>query len=235
MDYKFNGTQTVGNIVAEFPQAAEIFKVYRIDFCCGGDKLLTVAAKELELNEDTVLEKLNQAYLIAADKPKEDKETDWRLQSFTQLVDHIVNTHHLYLQREMPLISEFVTKILRVHGAKHSELAKVHRLFHTLKMELEQHLIKEEEILFPLIKEYEKKPTAQLLEKIKNVTSNIEEEHEQAGDIIKELRKITYQYELPSDACTSYRIAYQKLEELESDLFQHIHLENNILHPQLLG
>jgi regulator of cell morphogenesis and NO signaling len=233
MEEKFTRMQAVGDIVAEFPKAAEIFKEHKIDFCCGGDKLLTVAVKELNLDEVTVLEKLNQAYAALVKNKQESQDIDWRQQSFAQLIDHIVSTHHLYLQRELPQISEFTNKILRVHGAKHGELAKVHKLFHILKMELEQHLIKEEEILFPLIKEYEKNPSAQSLEKIKNVTNDIEAEHEQAGDIIKELRKITNQFQYPADACTSFKIAYQKLEEMESDLFQHIHLENNILHPRL--
>lgn len=235
MAQKFTGMQAVGEIVAEFPKAAEIFKEYRIDFCCGGDKLLTVAVKELNLNEATVVEKLNQAYTTLVKDKQENVDVDWRQQSFTQLIDHIVSTHHLYLHQELPQISELTNKILRVHGANHSELAKVHKLFHMLKMELEQHLIKEEEILFPLIKGYEKNPSAQSLEKIKNVTNEIEAEHEQAGDIIKELRKITNQFQYPDDACTSFKLAYQKLEEMESDLFQHIHLENNILHPRLQG
>ena len=233
MKNKFTGTQEVGHIVAEFPQAADIFKEYGIDFCCGGDKPLTAAIKELHLTESIVLDKLNQAYTTIADQNIIAGKVDWREQSLTALVDHIINTHHLYLQHEMPQISEYVTKILRVHGLAHQELTKVHKLFHILKLELEQHLIKEEELLFPLIKEYDKNSTNQLLEKIKAVTNDIENEHEQAGDIIKELRKITNHYALPDDACTSFRLAYQKLEEMESDLFQHIHLENNILHPQL--
>lgn len=233
MKNKFTGTQAVGPIVAEFPQAADIFKEYRIDFCCGGDKTLTAAIKELHLNESSVLDKLNQAYATMADQNNVIAKVDWREHSLTALVDHIITTHHLYLQREMPQISEYVTKILRVHGLAHNELTKVHKLFHILKLELDQHLIKEEELLFPLIKEYDKNSTSELLEKIKAVTNDIESEHEQAGDIIKELRKITNDYALPSDACTSFRLAYQKLEELESDLFQHIHLENNILHPRL--
>ncbi len=233
MNNKFTVTQAVGKIVAEFPQAAEIFKKYKIDFCCGGDKQLAVAAKELNLDEKSVLEELNQVYTLMAKQDNWSEEVDWRQQSLSQLVNHIINKHHLYLQQEMPLISEFITKILRVHGANHSELSKIHNLFHVLKLELDQHLIKEEEILFPLIKEYEKNPSSQLLANVQKQIDTIENEHEQAGDIIKELRQITNDYTLPADACTSYRLAYQKLEEMESDLFQHIHLENNILHPRI--
>ena len=240
MEVDYYGTEIYRNAgswgnCGRISQGSGDFKEHRIDFCCGGDKLLTVAVKELNLNEATVVEKLNQAYTVLVKDKQENVDVDWRQQSFTQLIDHIVSTHHLYLYQELPQISELTNKILRVHGANHSELAKVHKLFHMLKMELEQHLIKEEEILFPLIKGYEKNPSAQSLEKIKNVTNEIEAEHEQAGDIVKELRKITNQFQYPDDACTSFKLAYQKLEEMESDLFQHIHLENNILHPRLQG
>jgi len=235
MNNKFTENQAVGAIVAEFPRAAEIFKQYRIDFCCGGDKSLTVAANELQLNPNIVLNDLNQAYGSVEKENNVANEIDWRGQPMSQLVDYIVDTHHIYLQREMPLISELIVKVLRVHGANHSELKDVHKLFHILKMELEQHLITEEETLFPLIKEYESNPSSQLLSKIKNQTNEIESEHEQAGGIIKELRKITNQYAVVPDACTSFRLVYQKLEEMESDIFRHIHLENNILHPRLVG
>jgi regulator of cell morphogenesis and NO signaling len=144
-----------------------------------------------------------------------------------------VETHNSFTTRILPEISEFATKILRVHGSNHKELFRIHKLFHSLKMDLEQHLIKEEEILFPLIKEYDINPSDQLLAKIQDTVRETEEEHTAAGDILKELREITNDYNLPVDACGSYRLTYEKLTELESDLFQHIHLENNILFHRL--
>jgi regulator of cell morphogenesis and NO signaling len=96
-------------------------------------------------------------------------------------------------------------------------------------MELEQHLIKEEEILFPLIRKYEAEGTEELKKKIGEVIRETEEEHEAAGDILKELRSITEDYIVPTDGCATYSKTYKLLQELESDLFQHIHLENNIL------
>jgi len=109
----------------------------------------------------------------------------------------------------------------------------VHKLFHTLKTELEQHLIKEEEILFPMIKRYEAEPSDDLYKNMKETTAETEEEHEAAGDILKELREITAEYTVPQDGCGTYRRTFEILEELEADLFQHIHLENNILFHRL--
>ncbi len=100
-------------------------------------------------------------------------------------------------------------------------------------MELEEHLIKEEEIVFPLIKEYETNPSDKVLEKTLKAIEELESEHDAAGDIIKELRKITDDFTAPSDGCETYDLTYKLLEDVESDLFQHIHLENNVMFPKL--
>jgi regulator of cell morphogenesis and NO signaling len=162
-----------------------------------------------------------------------DSKTDWNLAPFGQLIDHIINTHHAFLVKNLPRLSELTAKILRVHGAGYQELSKVYRLFHSLKMELEQHLIKEEEVVFPLIKEFEKAPSLETLNAAERVIEELEAEHEGAGDILKELRKVTSDYAIPADTCNTYVLTYNLLEELEGDLFKHIHLENNILFPRL--
>jgi regulator of cell morphogenesis and NO signaling len=210
------------------PKASDIFKEYRIDFCCGGNRPLQEAIEEKGLNEKEVLERLEKAY-EEMQKYSSD-QVDFKLMNPGDLADYIVNTHHSYLNTELPRISEYVNTILKVHGKNHGDvLFKVHKLFHSLKSDLEQHLIKEEQILFPMIKEYDKNPSAEMIRKIAAVIKEIEDEHEGAGDILKELREITDNYAVPEDGCRTYSITFQKLEELESDLFQHIHLENNIL------
>ena len=229
----FHSSQKIGEIVTKFPKAADIFKEYRIDFCCGGDRTLLTAIKEQNLNEAEVLGKVNTLYEEIKNVKTED--IDWEKASMSELIDHIVNTHHAYLGVELPRVSELTTKILRVHGEGHPELSKVHKLFHSLKMELDQHLIKEETIEFPLIKEYENNKTEEALDKAIKVVKELEDEHEGAGDILKELRKITNDYAVPEDGCNTYTLTYAKLQELEADLFQHIHLENNILFPRLLA
>lgn len=227
----FHSSQKIGEIVTKFPKSADILKEYRIDFCCGGDRPLITAIREQGLNEAEILDRINNLYEEV--KSVKTDDVDWEKESMSKLIDHVVNTHHAYLGVELPRISELTTKILRVHGEGHPELSKVHKLFHSLKMELEQHLIKEEEIEFPLIKKYEENPSKEALEKILKIEKELEEEHVGAGDILKELRKITKDYTVPEDGCNSYRLTYKKLEELEADTFQHIHLENNILFPRL--
>lgn len=227
---KYNMSWRIGDIVAELPAASEVFKQYRIDFCCGGNRPLSEAVKELKLNESELLEQLDKAY-EEAEKSK--AQHDFPNMSRSDLIDYIVNTHHVFVKRILPELSELTTKILRVHGLKHEELYKVHKLFHNLKTELDAHLIKEEELLFPLIKSYDQNPSKELLDKIISVMNETETEHEGAGDILKELRRITEDYTVPQDVCNTFLMTYEKLQELEADLFQHIHLENNILFRQL--
>lgn len=227
---KHHLSNRIGDIVAELPAASKVFKEYRIDFCCGGNRPLSEAVKELELNENELLEQLDRAYEEAQIYKH---QYDFPNMSKSNLIDYIVNTHHIFVKRILPELSELTTKILRVHGLNHEELYKVHKLFHNLKTELDAHLIKEEELLFPLIKEYDTDPSRELLNKIIRVMNETEAEHEGAGDILKELRVITKDYTVPGDVCNTFLITYEKLQELEADLFQHIHLENNILFRQL--
>ncbi|AFM41603.1 iron-sulfur cluster repair di-iron protein [Desulfosporosinus acidiphilus SJ4] len=228
---QFQANQKIGTIVSAFPGAADLFKKYKIDFCCGGDRLLLQAIQDQNLNEIEILSQLNQMYEEA--RNKETVIKDWTREPSEDLIDHIVNTHHAYLQLELPKISELTTKILRVHGVNHPELVKVHKLFHELKTELDQHLIKEEVIEFPLIKEYVRTTNPETLTKVMEAIGELETEHEGAGRILKELRKITNDYHVPDDACNSFGLTYHKFQDLESDIFQHIHLENNILFPRL--
>lgn len=233
MNNIFSLDQKIGDIVARFPKAMDIFKQYKIDFCCGGDRPLKEAIIEQKLSGEEIISKINEEYSKYINQ--EIKDVDWNKEPYSKLIEHVVNTHHAYLNETLPRLSELTTKILRVHGANHSELAKVHKLFHSLKMELEQHLIKEEEIVFPLIIEYEKTRDEDILKNANQKIAELEEEHEGAGSILKELRAITNNYEIPEGVCNSYIGTYRLLEDMEDDTFRHIHLENNIMFPRLMS
>ncbi len=231
---KFNSNQNIGDIVVEFPKAAEVFKENKIDFCCGGNRPLADALKEQGLDEKMIMAKINELYdYQQANINVPDK--DWREATTGELVDHILDTHHAYLWSELPKISEYVTKILRVHGEHHPELIQVHKLFHMVKLELEEHLVKEETIQYPAIFKYLESNKSGDLEKAVKVIAELEVEHTAAGNVLKELREVTKDYQVPDDGCRSYELTYMKLKEMESDIFQHIHLENNILFPRLEG
>ncbi|MFD1039028.1 iron-sulfur cluster repair di-iron protein [Virgibacillus byunsanensis] len=227
----FTAEHTPAEIVKVFPKASDLFKKRRIDFCCGGDKPLEQVFTKGNMDATTVLTELNTAY---ENWEKDDNEvTDWDAIPASELIDHIVYSHHAYLNEELPALGQFVTKIFRVHGAKHPHLKDLHRLYNEFKLEMEEHMVKEESEVFPLIKEYEKNPSDKLLSHIHEVNGGLEDEHEAAGDLLKQIREITNDFEPPVDACNSYRITYARLSDMESDTFQHVHLENNVLFKSL--
>ncbi len=224
----FQIDNTPAEIVKLYPKASDIFKQEKIDFCCGGDKPLreTVAKRE-SLDVDTLLNTLNNGY--SEWKQAGNKEVDWNQVSKSELVDHILQRHHDYLHQELEPLSQFVTKIFRVHGQTNPHLKKLHQLYHQFKLDMEAHLVEEETELFPLVRQFEQTNDPTLAAKIDELNRDMEEEHQAAGDLLKAMREVTNDFTPPEAACNSYRITYARLEELESNTFQHIHLENNIL------
>lgn len=232
MNTFFTKETIISDIVTKVPQASDILKSYKIDFCCGGQRPLIEAILEKKVNETELLDKLNHLYEKAQ---HEDVLYHWDTESYTFIIDHIIHKHHAYLYQELPAISQFITKVFRVHGHHQSELSEVYTLFHQLKTELELHAVKEEQHIFPLIKEYENSRDNSSLQHLQENIEELESEHTSAGDILKKLREVTQDYILPEGACMTYQLTYRRLIDLESDLFQHIHLENNILFPRIIN
>jgi regulator of cell morphogenesis and NO signaling len=223
---------TLGELVTRYPKTAQVFKRYGIDFCCGGKRPLRVVLAESGLSEEELASQLREAFAGAED---EGEAPDWTKRSFAELIDHIVSVHHGYLYRELPEIGQYVVKIDHVHGGRHPELAQVRDLFARMRQELMIHLPKEEMDLFPAIKRLEQEPSAEQRGRLTAMVEALEDEHESCGEILKQIRSVTNDYAVPDDACATYRLTFQKLQELESDLFQHIHLENNVLFPCALN
>ncbi len=211
--------QTVGTVAASIPEALHVFRKLEIDFCCGGKKPLTEALAEKGVSPDQFYE--------LVEKEKTRKETverkDFSNMSQAVLSTYIEDTHHAYLRDALPEIDALLLAVLRAHGKNHGELFEVYQLFGRLKTELEQHLIKEETLLFPALSQ----EGAQ--EQIRSLSAEIIGEHEAAGKILEDLVRVTRGFEVPSDACLSYERVYTLLPALIEDLHTHIHLENNIL------
>ncbi|MEK3759280.1 MULTISPECIES: iron-sulfur cluster repair di-iron protein [unclassified Paenibacillus] len=222
----FTPEAMVRDIVLQFPKAADYFKAQRIDFCCGGAKPLAEAAAEKGLDPAAMVQELNK---LQEQHPVLEEDTAWNEASSEELVDYIVNKHHRYLREELPLISQNVTKVFRVHGEDSPHLGEMHRLFNMLREELLQHTAKEEESEFPKMLAYTQNPTEEGLTELRGLLHNLEAEHDGAGEILRELRRVTNDYTPPAHACTTYRLTYARLEELEGMTFEHVHLENNIL------
>jgi regulator of cell morphogenesis and NO signaling len=139
------------------------------------------------------------------------------------LVDHIEAKHHAYLKEALPEISERLAVVLRAHGQHHPELFQVHGVFGQVRTDLEQHLVKEEVLLFPALSRGT--PDAET----RALAQTLRDEHTAVGEMLRTLRRLNHDYVAPDDACPTYRRLLKELETMEADLFQHIHLENNIL------
>ncbi len=232
MSNHFQSEDKLGAIVLQFPQAADVFKKYGMDFCCGGDRSLAIVADEHHIDQSMLLEELSQQYDKALQVGLVTK--DWMSVSYEQLIQHILNTHHAYLNKVFPTLTELTVKILRVHGQHHgATLSVVHQKYNELRQGLEAHMIKEEEIVFPQIIAFEKAQTETKRASIQKMLEELDREHEATGDILKTIREITGNYRLPEDACNTFAYVYRSLEEMESNIFEHVHLENNVLFLRL--
>lgn len=226
---KFN-KGTIGQIVADDFRAAAIFKKVGIDFCCGGNQTIEQACKGKRINID---ELYNELAVLSSSLPGESHDfKNWNL-GF--LADYIVNTHHQYVLRTLPDLVSYTEKIGEVHGLSHPELLEVMNLFAQINKELLQHLKNEEEVLFPAIKEVLKSGSAEAKATIISEISRMTGEHEFAGGAMDRINHITHGYQLPDDACNTYKVTFKLLEQFEDDLHIHVHLENNILFPKALA
>ncbi len=223
--------ETVGEIAAKDIRKAEVFKKMGIDFCCGGKRTLEEVCAEKGLDVIRVKRELEEA-------PETNTGTQLDFNSFSLsfLSDYIVNVHHGFVNTNLPLIGELSEKVVGHHGISHPFLIDVFNKINELGRELTTHMKKEEQILFPAIKLLDNGNKEQIrFGAIGNPIRVMEKEHDIAGDIMKDIRKLTADYTLPPQACNSMGLLFQKLEAFEGDLFQHIHLENNILFPKAIA
>lgn len=225
---------TVGEIAAKDIRKAEALKKLGIDFCCGGKKTVKQAATEAGVSVTLVEQALH-----AAEQTTKSINTDFDRWDAGFLADYIYNQHHKYFYENRDIILQLMSKVKEVHRQDHPELIELSDLVDDLFNELKTHFYKEEKVLFPYIKELVlfnkegKKPLSELVI-AEGPLAMMEKEHEAAGDILKKIRATADNYQAPPNACNSFRLLYRKLEELETDLHQHIHLENNILFPKAL-
>lgn len=225
----------IGNIVAENFRTAQIFEDYGIDFCCGGKKSVSEACGEKGINPDELTGKLTELT-----RNQNNTHNDYNSWELDFLIDYIINNHHGYVKKSLPVISGHAEKVVLKHGTNHPEVIKISELFSGIKAELEAHMQKEELMLFPYIKnlvEAERKSFKIPLPpfgSIENPIQVMEAEHDSAGNAIGEINSLSSSYTLPEDACATFGVLYQELKDFEDDLHTHIHLENNILFPKAI-
>ena len=216
---EISSSSTVGEMAAQEYKALKLYKELGIEFCCGGGRNLIEVLGEKGVAPEAFAERLEA--LKRDSGPGE--HPDFLAMTPEALADYIVEKHHRYLWEALPAINALFTKVLGVHGAHHPELFRVFKLFGQLKTDLEQHLVKEETMLFPRIAELRDS------DDVRRLAEEIREEHETAGDLLEDIRAANRDYALPDDACASFTKLYTDLQAVEDDIHEHIHLENNIL------
>ena len=225
---------TVGQLVVERPSRAKVFESLGIDFCCGGRKPLEQACNEVGLNTDLV-----QRVLAAFDEQAEqpDAEANWSAASLTELAAHIEGTHHAYLKSELPQLAAWVAKVGARHGDRDPRLAKLASIFAQFFAELTAHMQKEEQVLFPLVRELEAghaNPAASHCGSVENPIRVMVAEHDDAGEALAQMAALTDNFHAGPDACNTFRAMMDGLSRLRRDMHRHVHKENNILFPRAI-
>lgn len=223
--------QTLAAIVTQHHQAVPVLEKYNLDFCCKGKRTLAEACKEKGLPIETIAVELQQFAAV-----EERVQMPFNLMNAEQLISYILIHHHFYVKQSMPTIKAHLEKVASKHGDRFPYMIKVFQLFGEIKEEMTAHMQKEEEVLFPRIKEVEKRFSANHKTKftegfISMPVNVMEQEHDHAGTILYTIRQLTNNYTPPEDACTTFKVSLAELKEFEEDLHRHVHLENNLLFP----
>ena len=230
-------TKTVRELAVENPAATRVFEKLGIDYCCGGKQSLEQACQKAQISIDQVLDSLGMGE--ESDRAARN-EREWGREPLGELVTHIKNTHHRYTREEIVRLTALLAKVCSVHGKNHPELFDIRTTFAGLSQELTTHMMKEEMVLFPYIERMEeaviqREPVLPApFGTVKNPVAIMEHEHDSAGQALQAMRKASHEYLPPADACVSYQTLYKALAAFETDLHQHIHLENNILFPRAI-
>jgi regulator of cell morphogenesis and NO signaling len=226
-------TSSIGEIARINFNTISVFQKYCIDFYCKGKNTLAEACALSRCNEKIVAEELQAAL-------SRDVDDDKNFNSWTseRLMDHIVKSHHLYVNNHVPEISALTKAIWESQEIYDFNFRRIKDLFSQLGNDMKQHMQKEEMALFPYIKRLEiiqnegQPLTGETT--VKSLISVVEFEHDTSGIIIGQLNQLCRNYSIPENASPLFCSLFNKLCEFEADLIMHIHLENNVLHKKAL-
>lgn len=236
MKQKINIDATLGDFVACYPKSRKVFEKLGFDYCCGGKQDIKSAAKDKNVKLKDLISELEDAINKT---PEKKEEKIWLNEALSDVIDHVLSTHHAFMHKELPYISKLMDKVTVAHAEKHGDfLNLLNSIYQNFKDNLEEHLNMEETLLFPYIKELEvseksKKPKIET-DRFMKMINLLSAEHDVTGDALSEMRELTSDYSLPLDACKSFEELYEHLQAIEDDLHKHIHLENTILFPRVI-
>ncbi len=226
--------QIIGELVAQNYKTASVFKKFKIDFCCNGNRTISEACERKKLDPSQLINELRNTIINV------EQNIDFNSWELDLLADYIEKTHHRYVMTKIEEIKPYLNKVTRVHGEHNPELKEIEILFNQSAQELSQHLQKEEMILFPFIRnmvnsKMEEKPLFfPHFGTVENPIAMMKHEHQNEGERFEKIAELSNNYTPPSHACNTYRVTFALLKEFEDNLHQHIHLENNILFPKAI-
>lgn len=234
MDRKNYAQRSVGSIVNESFATARIFKYFGIDFCCGGHLTLDEACINANADIDKVIDAIKgRSEQTAEAIPFDSWPTDL-------LIDYVLKIHHRNIRAKGPELLELIRKVATHHADRHPELLQLTEFFERSLEDLESHLQKEEQVLFPYCYDlFEANMQGEAYQKmhcgtVANPIRVMLREHHDEGTRYKFIRSLMHNFVAPEDACASYRLMLTDLEEFMDALFEHIHIENNILFPRFV-
>lgn len=213
--------QPLGELALTIPRASGLFRKLDLDFCCGGKQTLLRAATRKELNLEDIETQL-------AALAEELAEKDWRVAPLAEIIDHIIVRFHDRHREQLPELILQATKVERVHADKPNVPKGLAKYLTMLHQELSSHMMKEEQILFPMIKQG-------MGTQAGGPISVMESEHDDAGELLEVIKHTTNNVTPPPEACTTWKAMYNGINELIEDLMNHISLENNVLFPRALS
>lgn len=226
-------TKTIREIAVESPATTRVFEEYKIDYCCHGDTPFDEACRKAGTSPDAVSQKIDEILSVDARS-----SLSLSALTLTELTDHILDHHHVYTKQEIEQLIPLMAKVARKHGEHYPELIELKEVFQNVCDDLSPHMMKEETVLFPYIKKLEANFSNKNIGSpppfgtVTNPVRVMNLEHDEVGALLAKMRSLTNDYQLPDGACPSFMALCHRLEVLERDLHQHIHLENNVLFPR---
>jgi regulator of cell morphogenesis and NO signaling len=233
VNMEFNSETKMKDIALADPTARRVLEDAGLDYCCGGGKSLHEACLHANVSSEEILSRLRENA-----KQTGPEDLNWMAAPLCELTRHIREKHHRYVREAIPRTRALSDKVAAKHGQNHEELVNIGKLFAEVGREMIMHMQKEEQILFPYIDALQQAVNEHgfveppFFQTVKNPIHAMMQEHDAAGDLVRQIRILSSEYTPPGDACTSFNVLYEALREFEADLHQHVHLENNVLFPR---
>ncbi len=210
----------VADIVTDMPLSADIFRKYGIDFCCGGNITINEAVKNKKIDADTLIEEINAL-------PKHDQgNINVKYLDAPSLIQYIQSRYHETMREEFKNLSPYVTKVAKVHGPNHPFLIQLQDLYRQYRDGMLEHMAQEDEHDFPALIKLSR---GEEVNHASDIIQSLVDDHTHTGQLLEDMRELTNQYQPPSEACQTWRLVYNRLENLERETHEHVHLENHVL------